>query len=78
MFVDVASKGGSRKVEPAALRKPAPQQTPTLREILEYKHIIIVTLITWFNWFSVSMCYYGWSLMVGELGDDNKVVSNLF
>ncbi|XP_075250375.1 organic cation transporter protein-like [Convolutriloba macropyga] len=39
-----------------------------IMELFRYKYILLATVVTWFNWFSVSMCYYGWSLMVGDLG----------
>jgi len=49
--------------------------TAGIMDLFKYKYILLATIVTWFNWFSVSMCYYGWSLMVGEVG--GNVYQNL-
>ena len=49
-----------------AQRKP--KESAGLTELFKHKYILMATVVTWFNWFSVTMCYYGWSLMVGDVG----------
>ena len=54
------------------------EEMGSIKDLFKYKYILLATVVNWFNWFSVSMCYYGWSLMVGEVGGDNIVRASQF
>ncbi|XP_076469523.1 organic cation transporter protein-like isoform X2 [Babylonia areolata] len=45
----------------------------TVRQLVRYPRLVIVTLIIFFNWAVVTMTYYGISLNVGNLGGSLRV-----